>query len=207
MRSKKKNNIDFSLFPEINSQSIIIQLDKAIQTKIEKDSKLSESYERAEASVSFFGRATKESTPKGIAMFIRAGLNEFYSIEDAIKRDWGKSNIQGTPPKIHQSNHPLVHLAYLLRHASVHTHTAKIITQKNSFILADHEFDQDISVLSHPTIEEMKYSTNSIKYYEESDLVKIAEWVDIKQYDFGITEILIKGLSAYCREVFEAINK
>lgn len=88
----KKRTLDFSLLPEIDGMDIFIRLDGDLEDKLKSTPSLRETYERSKASLMFVCGANKEYDLWKNSAYLRAGLNEFYSIEDAARRDFKKSN-------------------------------------------------------------------------------------------------------------------
>ena len=83
-----KCNLNFALLPDISRMGILIRLEEDVHDFIANEEKLSEVFERAESALMFFSKANKESENWRSSAFLRAGLNEYYSLEDAAKRNW-----------------------------------------------------------------------------------------------------------------------
>src|SRR5438105_8465180 len=69
----------------------------------------------------FLFRTTEEEVKWRNDARLRAGLNEFYSLEAAVVRDLRSAQVKVTPPRLSQSRNPLIHLMYILRHVGVHS--------------------------------------------------------------------------------------
>jgi len=203
-----KRTLDFALMPDVNGMDIFIRLDGGLEDKLKNSSILKETYERSQASIMFVCSANKKYESWRNSAFLRAGLNEFYSIEDAARRDFKKNNMNFKPPKISDSNNPLVHVMYMLRHVNVHAVISKANIHETSVIstLGDQpeKIDWKSVILARPILEQILRLQEASKYYNHSDLEKATKWVDENQIIFGIGEIFRRGLSAYCSELYHS---
>ena len=113
--------------------------------------------------------------------------------------------IGNKPPKFRDSENPLIHVMYLLRHVNVHARISKTQSEKTPIVWCgkdrDKEFEMDVIILEKPTIQEISHSSEAKNYYKVEQLNKASEWLDSNQKILGITHIFFKGLSAYCREL------
>jgi len=203
-------NLDFSLLPNIESMDMFIRLEMDVDKKLKEDDTLHEVYERAQAALMFFCKASEEKEDWINSAFIRAGLNEFYSLEDAARRDFKKSikkSIKNSP-KIRDSLNPLIHLMYLLRHANVHAKVSSTKVHPVSIISTlgekSHEHSYGAIILESPILEDLPRCNEAKKYYKGTDLKSVADWFDNVQCVFGVGEVLRRGLSAYCRELLKS---
>ena len=55
--------------------------------------------------------------------YIRSGLNEFYSMSDALAREHKAARLAGKASRLQDSRSPLIHLMLLMRHLNVHAQT------------------------------------------------------------------------------------
>ena len=203
-----KRTLDFSLLPDINGVDIIIRLDGDLEKKLKDSPIFEETYERSQASLMFVCSANKEHKLWRNSAYLRAGLNEFYSIEDAARRDFKNSSIGIKPPKISESNNPVIHVMYMLRHVNVHAEISKTNIYETSVIsslgVRPEEIDWKSVILAKPILEQILRLKEASKHYIHSDLEKATKWVDEKQKIFGIGEIFRRGLSAYCSELYKS---
>lgn len=201
--------LDDQLLPTFRSIGLLIEHDQDVKAYLDHGEYLAEVSERANSSLMFFSSSPKCTKIWTSSAYIRAGLNEFYGIEDAAKRDWINCGFGGVPPKIKESVNPLVHLMYLLRHVNVHATISKTKKVTSSFILDDPkerlEFDMDILVLDENTLPQILKSKEALKYYNKCDLDRYSNWLDAQQFEFGISQVFRSGLSSYCREIIQSI--
>lgn len=203
-----KRILNFTLLPDINSMDVFIRLDGDLEDKFKHSSIFEETYERSQASLMFLCSANKEFESWRNSAYLRAGLNEFYSIEDAARRDFKKHKLGNKPPKISDSNNPLVHVMYMLRHVNVHAAISKTNFHKTSIISTlggqPEKIDWKSVILTKPILEQILGLKEASKHYNRTELKKATNWIDEKQIIFGIGEIFRRGLSAYCSELYKS---
>ncbi|MBV5329976.1 MAG: hypothetical protein JZU65_20515 [Chlorobium sp.] len=206
---KSIRTLDFTTLPELDEMDIFIRLDGEIEEELKGSDIFQEVYERSQAALMFVCQANKEYKPWRNAAYLRAGLNEFYSIEDAARRDCKTNGLQ-KPAMISASNNPLVHLMYLLRHVNVHAQISNTRIYDTSVISNFGESPEKIQwkavILDRPTLEQVQCCNEAKKYYDPSELERATKWIDENQYIFGIGEVFRKGVSVYCRELLLSIE-
>ncbi len=207
---KTIRSLNFATLPKMNGMPILIRLDDELETELKESNIFQEMYERSQAVLMFVCKANKEYEPWRNAAYLRAGLNEFYSLEDAAKRDCKINGQQGKPAMIRESNNPLVHLMYLLRHVNVHAQISNTRIHNTSVISNSGENPEEIEwkavILDKPTLEQVHRCNEAKKYYDPVELEQATKWVDENQYIFGIGEVFRRGVSAYCREILQSVN-
>lgn len=207
---KKECILDFDLLPELNEMDIFIRLDTDLDAKLKEDGIFQEVYERSRSALMFTCGADAKDEAWRNAARLRAGLNEFYSLEDAAKRDFKRNCINEEPAKIRDSKNPLVHLMYLLRHVNVHAQVSNTRVHQTSVISTlggdSHEVDIGAVILDAPTIDQIQRCNQARDHYNSDDLARATKWIDEVQYVFGIDEVFRRGVSAYCREILLSIG-
>jgi hypothetical protein len=200
--------LDFSGLPLIEGMDIIIRLDFDVHTVLSETRTLSEVSERSQAALMFICGAAKEKEAWRNSALLRAGLNEFYSIEDAARRDFKNHLPTLKPPAIRESKNPLVHLMYILRHVNVHAHVSRTRVYQTSVTHTHQGETKELPwgsvVLDAPTLEQLQRCGEAKKHYIPEELARAAVWLDDVQYTFGVGEVFRRGLSSYCREVVAA---
>ena len=207
---KEKRTLDFDSLPELNGMDIFIRLDTDLDAKLKEDGTFQEVYERSQSALMFICGTNAEDEAWRNAARLRAGLNEFYSLEDAAKRDCKRNCIKEKPVKIHDSKNPLVHLMYLLRHVNVHAQVSNTRVHQTSVISTlggdAHKIDLGALILDAPTIDQVQRCNEARDFYNSADLARATKWIDEVQYVFGIGEVFRRGVSAYCREILLSIG-
>ena len=206
-----KKAFDWNTLPKIEYMGILIKFDRDIEEFFKFDMDLVEVKKRAMASRMFFAQAVKITDPLIIGAYIRAGLNEFVSMEGAARIDWKKLFNHQKPPFLKDSENPLVYVMYWLRNINVHARCIKtrsdqaIVTWNDPKDLRD--FEINIDVLDLDFKEQLLNSRDVKKFFEIDDLQRICRWIEDKQTIFGVGHLFSKGLNFYCRELIEAYNK
>ena len=208
---KTIRTLDFATLPDLNGMDIFIRLDGELETELKENNIFQEVYERSQAALMFVCQANKGNEPWRNAAYLRAGLNEFYSLEDAARRDCKINRLHGKPAMIRESNNPLVHLMYLLRHINVHAQISNTRVHNTSVISNLGESPEEIEwkavILDKPTLEQVLHCKEAKKHYYPVELKRATKWVDENQYIFGIGEVFRRGVSAYCRELLQSVDR
>ncbi len=105
----------------MDGMDMFIRLDQGTEEKFAELGYMVETYERAEAALMFFFQTSEKDVRWRNDARLRAGLNEFYSLEAAVLRDVRTAKVAVVPPRLCESSNPLIHLMYLLRHVKTST--------------------------------------------------------------------------------------
>jgi len=207
---KPPRPLNFALLREIQSASILIRLSRDIDEKLSCLPYMEEFYHRAQAALMFLLRANVETDAWRDEAYIRAGLNEFYSLEDAARRAFRRSGQPAKPPLLSDSLHPLVHIMYSLRHINVHvkpsvTSVGEISVRLND-PTGDREFTWGAVMLADETESDLLGNAEVKKRYRVEDVRRAMAWLFENQRAFGIGQVFRLGTEAYCREVLSALE-
>ena len=202
--------LNFSLLNEIQSASILIRLSRDIDEKLGNLSYMEEFHHRAQAALMFFLKTDADLDSWRNEAYLRAGLNELYSLVDAGRRAFRKSGQKARPPLLSESLHPLVHMMYSLRHINVHvkpsaTSVAEIHARMND-TNDDREFTWNAVMLTDATESDLLGNGEVKKHYRAEDIQKAMAWVFKNQSAFGIGQVFRIGTEVYCREVLAALQ-
>ena len=201
--------LDYTRLPAVDAMNLFSKFEDGVEGILTESQPLPEVYERARASLMFF-RSVNDNNENWInSAYIRAGLNEFYSLEDAARRDFKALGQKNSAVEIKQSQNPLIHAMYLLRHSNVHATIAStevnpttVYTRSETGETA-HKFGAVI--LDGKAQDYLQRSSEANKYYAPQDLIEMGLWIDKNQMEFGVREVFNHGLSAYCKELLGAL--
>ena len=201
---KTHRTLDFSLLRAPESMDIMIRLPGDIDTGLSSRPTLRELYDRARSSLDFLVKGGDGEAWR-IESHLRAGLNEFYSLEDGANRAY-RSRLRGaSAPKIVESKHPLVHAMYALRHVNVHVKPTATERQQVPVVYQDpdnpHEFSMGATMLADETLTDVLSTKEAKEYYVPGDLHRVVSWLLDSQKTFGVGQVLRIGLEQYVREV------
>jgi hypothetical protein len=206
---KHLRKLDFNALPVIESMDIFARFPARIEEKFEKLGFLSETYERGRSALMFVFQTSEEEKNWRNDARLRAALNEFYSMEDAARRDVRRAKLKKLPPSIAESKSPLVHLMYVLRHINVHTKPVPSRVQNISVTSRlggkEHEFTYGAVMIDDISLDDLVRSREALNYYSKEDLKAALEWLLRNQQAFGISEVFRAGISSYCDDLFEAL--
>jgi hypothetical protein len=207
--TKKRPVLEFENLPSIDSHDIFIRLDRSVDKRFQELGFLAETYERAQSALMFFFQTSDEDAPWRNDARIRAGLNEFYSMEDAARRDFRRAKVGVKPSDIKESRSPLVHLMYVLRHVNVHTRPVPTRIQNITVISQigeTHEFSYDAVIIDAVSVNDLHRCREVKDYYDISELQIALNWMLNKQQVFGVSEIFRAGVNIYSNELMSLLG-
>lgn len=208
MRQQRK--LDFECLPLIDKMDIFTRLDRSVEKRFEELTFLTETHERAQSALMFFSQTNENDVRWRNDARLRAGLNEFYSIEDAARRDFRLAEKCLEPPRIAESQNPLVHLMYVLRHINVHSRPTvtrvQPINVASNFGGTTHELTYGAIMLDNVTIADLQRSREVRDYYNNKDIEQSLNWLREKQQTFGVDEVFRAGMNAYCSEILRSLK-
>lgn len=195
--------LDFSILKQPLEMPLWIRLPEDIGRVLEGDIIWSEFHDRVRAAQRFFVKGEIDAR-WNVEARLRAGLNEFYSLEDAANRACRAMGI-AKAPQIVESKHPLVHAMYALRHVNVHVKPTGTRNQEVSLVISDltdpYEFTKQAAMLAEDSAYDV-LSTREVKaHYSAGDMKRSLNWILLAQRTFGIGIVFELGLEQYCREV------
>lgn len=202
------NHMDFNLLPPIDGMDIFVRLNPTIESRFDQIVTLNETFDRARAAVLFFCEMEGTHPRWQSEAHLRAGLNEFYSIQDAAKRDFRQVQRKVKPPQIRDSNNPLLRLMLILRNINVHTRPNRNRTEPitvESRLGEPHEVTYAGVLIDSLTTADLMAQRDVRKNYQASDVRQIVDWVMDKQGVFGIGEVFRAGVNSYCKEILDAV--
>lgn len=171
---------------------------------------MKEFHERAQAALMFFLQAHPGNETWRHEARIRAGLNEFYSLEDAARRGFKQSTQAVEAPKLSESCHPLVHVMYSLRGINVHVKPSSTevrnITVKFNNPEHDREYTYGAVMLTDGTVDDLLNHDDVRKHYRSAELKAAMVWLLRNQQAFGVGRVFEVGVETYCREVLAALK-
>ena len=203
---KEAQHLDFSLLTEIKTASIFSLLAKDLDSELQALLFMSEFYYRAQSALMFFSELDAEKDSWRNEARIRAGLNEFYSLEDAVRRSFRNSKQSRSPPAISDSLHPLIHFMNSLRHINVHVKPSETELADVNFTFHNNDFTFKSVMLVDTVSNDLLANKDVKKNYCQRDIVKTLDWFFENQRVFGVGEVFRVGIEAYCREVIASIN-
>jgi len=201
-----KYSLDFSLLPELNSTGILTTLDADIEAMFVRIGVFPETLNRARGALMLFSKtfgAHDESWRD--EAYIRAGLNEFYSIEQVLKREHKIANLPGSSLEIYNSLNPLLHLMRLMRHLDVHTESFPVIGYDTKVTVHFNDPPQEwtyrTAIIKDLSADRLRKIRDVKQKYDDAKLDRVVEWFLEKQKVFGVCEVFMKGTEAYCLQL------
>jgi hypothetical protein len=192
-------DLDCSLLPQIVRHGIFKNLPAFIDEPLSK-LELPETLDRVRSAHRFLAEVSATEKDWINRGYLRAGLSEFRSVDEALR--WDLGNRGGHIPT--KSRNPLVHLLYRLRRLTVYVANAPIKEQQVTakLQLGDMTHEADIKLLVIPDIEKYVRQGN-IDAYRAEDMEQVCSWFEENQKVYGAPQVLETGVGLYCQELCE----
>ena len=208
---KEIRYLNLSLLEEVKTASIFSKLTKDLDLILQELPHMAEFYQRAQSAIMFFTSLESVKVSWKNEAHIRAGLNEFYSLEDAARRAFRNSSALLNSPSISESSNPLVHIMYSLRHINVHVRPSITQIENITFTYSafgnSEEFTHGAVMLADDVIRDLLENKEVKKHYCLTEITASLDWLFEKQQVFGVGEIFRIGLETYVREVIACLEK
>lgn len=199
-----KHKLDFNLLPKMDYAGILTTLDPEIEKKFNTIGKLPETLNRARGALMLFYGAKGHSESWRDEAYIRAGLNEFYSINESLKHEHKTAGLPGNALEIYHTSNPLLHLMLLMRHVNVHIQSSPATRYETTVIAhidEPKEYTFTIAVIKNISIDQLLLKREVKKNYDIDQLNNAIDWLKKNQKVFGVREVFKKGTEVYCWEL------
>mgnify|MGYP001201243798 CR=1 FL=1 len=195
MLAKTKCSLDFNQLPHLSHYTAIFELPVSIASVLQH---YPNTYDRALGALYFTLQIGKESTStiKLRESYMRAAIAEYVSMEETIDVDAKKTDFY----KIVNSKNPLLHIVKQLRNMQIHILTSKLESTTESVTYCGHEFEMQfwsVQAITPNDFDKLRYKDR----YMLVDKVKMIEWFNKNQLEWGIQEIILQAILSYAREL------
>lgn len=139
--------------------------------------------------------------------YIRGGLCDFGSIEEALARDIKIRRPELETYGVGRSENPLLHFMSLLRNVNLHAvsfstaqHHAEVL-----YLIEEPPLQRTItvSILSDLTPESLLRKREAKRRYSRQDMAAVVTWFNESQKIFGVSHLLAEGVKLYCFEILD----
>jgi hypothetical protein len=208
-----KYEIDFSLLPDLSSSKVRYALDENLISNLEKFPLLTERAVNATRFcwfVTSLGEYHSLGEPELTWLrqgFLRASLTEFVSMKEILKQELKSLGIQNNISVINRSKNPLLHIVHELRNFEMHLHSVTLNSNNISTIFnrkTEPNIWEEVN-LTIWTIDDLNLAdfTNlcNAKKYNKVDLVRMIEWFNYAQNQWGIHYLVFLSVNFFCNEV------
>jgi len=196
--------LDFSLLPSLETTSIFKGMDGKYKEAL-NSLNIPETTDRLKASALFFSECSQTKDKWKNRSYLRAGLSEFRSVNQALRWDNGGStkNI----PTLNKSKNPLIHLMWRLRRIHVYVKNPDFDKHETTLVLPDDdEFEYTYEALILKDLEK-HFRKEKLVDYRDEDISKICNWFESVQYRFGAPEVFIQGVHSYSEELIDLYSE
>lgn len=206
-------SINIHNFPTIDHGHVCASLNKKVQNKLHK---FPQTYSRAECAISFCwfisgGKDTlfhddlnrRNRLREG---FLRAALAEFVSMEETLIRDLDNTNSTKTAIKINNSSNPLLHILRELRNLEIHLNSSTLSADQRDFMWKP--FGEERNVTTNVWyIDNLQPSDflqlRNARNYNLTELEMCINRFLAEQKEWGIQEMIIRGVNSYSEEIID----
>lgn len=194
------NKLDFKLIPEYEFTATFMSLPDDLEAAIRR---YSQTEERIKGALMFCAHVmncdpdrSSEAARRAGAYF-RAAMAEYASIEEAFNRE----RPAGTPEfKLHNTRDPLPHILKQLRHLQIHLVASKLSKETISLVLKNMPGAEPVDVTIWMIRDLTDAQFNELdafkikKHYTPAQATEMVNWINIRQAQFGIHDIIHRGL-------------
>jgi hypothetical protein len=196
----REHQLDFTLLPLIESASIFLALNRAVEKRLKATGILTETLDRVRGTVMLFhGAGDKESWEN--EAYLRAGLSEFASIPDAHGRDLKAAGLTAQQHNVVDSKNPLLHLMYILRNVNIHAGRSRSTKRNTTVLLAKTAVTYPAVIIDDLKVDQLLTKREVRRCYERRDLEAVVSWFNDNQPSFGAGHLFIRGVEMYCLEI------
>lgn len=200
-----RSSVDFGLLDAARAPQAFTQVDLNLRPRL---AAMPEVLDRVEGCVHFCfltnnqpagTQADDASSAKARQKFLRAALCEFGSIGDAANLDFSAQGKQA--PAIRQLPHPQIHIVRLLRHVNVHLIASTLAKDRRPAVWPGPdgpvEFEHTHYVVTNlaTTVRETARASD----YAPADLMRMIEWLEHEQREWGIANVVHRTAETYAR--------
>lgn len=203
-------DLDFSLLPKIDSAHTRVALNDQV---LERLTFLPRIKSRIQNSIKFAWwcgthednlACPPEAVPRLREGFWRAALSELVSVEDIMGMDLRDQMSDCSVYRLNDSRRPHLHLIRELRNLQLHLTHNRLGSKSSDFIWADRPISVTLWILEGITYESIKTLKNANRYKSEH-LIKVVDWFNATQNEWGILELFIRTVEDYSTEIYDHI--
>ena len=138
--------------------------------------------------------------------FLRAALAEFVSMEETLIRDLDNTNSTKTAIKINNSSNPLLHILRELRNLEIHLNSSTLSAEQRDFMWKP--FGEERNVTTNVWyIDNLQPSDflqlRNARNYNLTELEMCINRFLAEQKEWGIQEMIIRGVNSYSEEIID----
>ena len=195
-------HLDFNKFPIIENVHGLLKYDPF--REFPSLDNLGDISERIYGCAEFVGAKPDEARPYWSENAnLRAFLNEFSSLNEMLKKS---SDLLLKNISIEQCDYPLFHFLKLLR--NVNFHVKSISGTSTSFQATfynkttNERWGEEMTITRYIIADcdfTLLQNARDIRHYKETDIRTTTNWVDTKQKEHGISDVLESALRQYCK--------
>lgn len=194
--------LDFNLLPQLDSYRVFLSLGDEIKTAL---AKLPETLARANGACHHCHKVRSDGPIEAKESALRSALAELVSMEESLGRDLNNAGIGAAPVKITESQNPLLHIVRELRNLEIHLQTSRLKSVEKEVTYVGDNYQIDIWVAGDIT-ESGFMKLRNAKRYKREDVVKMVDWFNWAQKEWGINQLIYRAVVEYCRMIIKTYS-
>jgi len=205
--------INVDNFPDIDHGHMCISLEKKVEDRLPS---FPQTYSRAEGAMRFCWFVSGDEKTlfdsdldkrnRLRESFLRASLAEFVSMEETLVRDLNNAGNTISAIKINDSSNPLLHILRELRNLEIHLTSSTLSAEQKVFLWKPEggETKFTSSVWFIDNLEPSNFlQLRNARNYDATQLQAVANLFLVAQKEWGINELILRGINTYSGEIID----
>src|ERR1041385_3698460 len=201
-KAAKVYALDFGLLPRLGSYRVFLSLGDEIERAL---AKLPDTLARANGACHHCHGVGGDGAIEAKESALRSALADFVSMEDSWGRDLTKAGMVAAPIKVIVSQNPLLHITRELRNLEIHLQTSRLKPLEKEVTYAGDNRRIDIWVVGDIAESDFMKLRNANRY-KRDDVVKMIDWFNWAQKQWGIDQLIYRAVVEYCRMIIKTYN-
>ena len=199
--------LDLQQLVRIDRGHVFLRLDEDVENGLHI---FPEVRDRLLNALHFCGHIESDTENRLRGGYLRAALAELVSVEDALYRLQRRNALPGEVRRLNHSSNPLLHIVRELRNLGIHLRSSTLDSEKRELLWGHVDRPEDatqvswtlwwLDDLSLQAFEEL----NNFKRYDRTAFAKALAWFDEAQRQWGISELVLRAIKEYARELHES---
>jgi hypothetical protein len=142
--------------------------------------------------------------------YLRAALAELVSVEDTLYRLQRRNELPGGVRRLNHSSNPLLHIVRELRNLEIHLRSSTLDSEKRELLWGHVDRPEDATPVSWTIwwLDDLDLQAfealYNFKRYDRAAFAKALAWFDEAQRQWGISELVLRAIKEYARELYES---
>jgi hypothetical protein len=199
--------LDLQQLVRVDRGHVFLRLDKDVEDGLRI---LPEVRDRLLNALYFCGRIESDTENRLRGGYLRAALAELVSVEDTLYRLQRRNELRGEVRRLNHSSNPLLHIVRELRNLEIHLRSSTLDSEKRELLWGHVDKPEDATPVSWTIwwLDDLDLQAfeelNNFKRYDRAAFAKALAWFDQAQRQWGISELVLRAIKEYARELYES---